>query len=164
MTPTILYKEHIQSPIVWWLIIADDLGLRALDYSAEEPDYQADKSHITTATKSQLAAYYDGELTSFSLNFSLDDYTPFQRSVWNALVKIPYGKTTSYSELSTGLGDPLSVRAVGTANGRNPIPIIIPCHRVIGKNGSLTGYAHGLPIKRWLLEHEGAIARTPTLF
>ena len=84
--------------------------------------------------------------------------TPFQRSVWRALRKIKSGKTISYAELARRIGKPKAVRAAGLANGQNPISIVVPCHRVIGSNGTLTGYGGGLPRKKWLLEHEGALA------
>ncbi len=101
----------------------------------------------------QLEAYFAGRLTRFDLELETGG-TPFQRRVWDALQGIPYGATTTYAELAVELGEPRAVRAVGTANGRNPISIIIPCHRVIGTDGSLTGYGGGLPRKHWLLAHE----------
>jgi len=101
----------------------------------------------------QLQAYFAGELKRFELDFDTGG-TPFQRRVWTALLDIPYGTTTTYGRLAEELGDPRALRAVGAANGRNPISIIIPCHRVIGADGSLTGYGGGLPRKRWLLAHE----------
>jgi methylated-DNA-[protein]-cysteine S-methyltransferase len=103
----------------------------------------------------QLAAYFAGERTDFDLPLSPSG-TPFQLSVWRALLSIPYGETISYRELARRIGNAKAVRAVGAANGRNPIPIIVPCHRVIGADGSLTGYGGGLPRKRLLLELEGA--------
>jgi methylated-DNA-[protein]-cysteine S-methyltransferase len=101
----------------------------------------------------RLHAYFVGELTSFDIDMNLHG-TPFQRSVWSQLCDIPYGETISYGELARRLGNPNASRAVGMANGRNPVAIIVPCHRVIGANGSLTGYGGGLERKTWLLEHE----------
>lgn len=101
----------------------------------------------------QLDAYFEGRLRRFDLALAPEG-TPFQREVWSALTDIPYGETVSYSELARRLGRPAASRAVGAANGRNPIPIIVPCHRVIGANGSLTGFGGGLGIKRRLLELE----------
>jgi methylated-DNA-[protein]-cysteine S-methyltransferase len=101
----------------------------------------------------QLDAYFDGELTIFDLDIMLTG-TSFQRSVWSQLREIPYGETISYGELARRVGNPNASRAVGLANGRNPIAIIVPCHRVIGADGSLTGYGGGLERKSWLLEHE----------
>ncbi|MEU9247171.1 methylated-DNA--[protein]-cysteine S-methyltransferase [Streptomyces shenzhenensis] len=101
----------------------------------------------------QLTAYFEGQLKEFTLELRLNG-TPFQRSVWRQLSLIPYGETRSYGELAEALGNPKASRAVGLANGRNPIGIIVPCHRVIGANGSLTGYGGGLPRKQRLLDFE----------
>jgi methylated-DNA-[protein]-cysteine S-methyltransferase len=101
----------------------------------------------------QLQAYFAGELTDFDLPLELRG-TPFQRRVWSALQQIPYAQTISYGELARRVGNPKASRAVGLANGRNPVAIVVPCHRVIGADGSLTGYGGGLERKVWLLEHE----------
>lgn len=101
----------------------------------------------------QFDAYFAGELLNFDVDVSLLG-TPFQRDVWSRLREIPYGATISYGELAKRVGNPNGSRAVGLANGRNPVAIIVPCHRVIGANGSLTGYGGGLERKTWLLEHE----------
>jgi methylated-DNA-[protein]-cysteine S-methyltransferase len=103
----------------------------------------------------QLRAYFAGELTGFELQLDLRG-TPFQRRVWAELQEIPYGETISYGELARRVGNPKASRAVGLANGRNPVAIVVPCHRVIGADGSLTGYGGGLDRKVWLLEHEAA--------
>ncbi|ALV32494.1 methylated-DNA--[protein]-cysteine S-methyltransferase [Streptomyces sp. CdTB01] len=103
--------------------------------------------------KDQLNAYFSGELTEFTLELHLHG-TPFQRTVWDQLRRIPYGETRSYGELADALGSPGASRAVGLANGKNPIGIIVPCHRVVGADGSLTGYGGGLPRKRRLLDFE----------
>ncbi|MFJ2211172.1 methylated-DNA--[protein]-cysteine S-methyltransferase [Streptomyces sp. NPDC101062] len=110
-----------------------------------------------TETVRQLTAYFDGELTAFDVPFTLRG-TPFQRQVWEQLLRIPYGETRSYGELAERLGKPGASRAVGLANGKNPISIIVPCHRVIGSTGSLTGYGGGLSRKQRLLTFEGAPA------
>ncbi|MFE3519270.1 methylated-DNA--[protein]-cysteine S-methyltransferase [Streptomyces sp. NPDC059166] len=115
-------------------------------------------------TVRQLAAYFAGELTEFDLPMSLRG-TEFQRAVWAELVRIPYGETRSYGELADRLGRPGASRAVGLANGRNPVGIIVPCHRVVGASGGLTGYGGGLDRKQRLLEFEkGAGNGTPALF
>jgi O-6-methylguanine DNA methyltransferase len=101
----------------------------------------------------QLDAYFAGELSTFDLEMNLLG-TPFQQRVWSQLCDIPYGETISYGELARRVGNANASRAVGLANGRNPIALIVPCHRVIGANGSLTGYGGGLERKTWLLEHE----------
>lgn len=111
-------------------------------------------------TQQQLETYFAGKLQQFDLPLDLSAGTPFQQAVWQALLKIPFGQTTSYSALSSSIGKPLAVRAVGTAIGRNPIGIIVPCHRVVGANGSLTGYAGGLHRKEAFLTLEGALPAT----
>jgi len=110
----------------------------------------------------QLQEYFDGQRESFSLKLSPNG-TDFQKRVWDALQDIPYGKTISYLELSKTLGDVKAIRAVAAANGKNPLWIVIPCHRVIGSDGSLTGYAGGLHRKKWLLDHESP-AKQQSLF
>jgi methylated-DNA-[protein]-cysteine S-methyltransferase len=117
-----------------------------------DPTWERDDAAFADAAQ-QLRAYFAGDLKQFELRLDTGG-TPFQRRVWTALLSIPYGATTTYGRLAQQLGDPRAVRAVGLANGRNPISIIIPCHRVIGADGSLTGYGGGLPRKRWLLAHE----------
>jgi methylated-DNA-[protein]-cysteine S-methyltransferase len=102
----------------------------------------------------QLSDYFEGKLMEFSIPVQLSG-TAFQVRVWNALQKIPFGVTWSYQQLAAEAGNPRGMRAAGSANGRNPLPIIIPCHRVIRKNGDIGGYSSGLSIKRWLLRHEG---------
>ncbi len=104
----------------------------------------------------QLAAYFAGERTTFAIPLAAVG-TAFQREVWDALVAIPYGVTRSYGELAIGLGRPTGSRAVGAANGKNPISIVVPCHRVIAASGELTGYAGGLAAKQWLLAHERTV-------
>lgn len=103
----------------------------------------------------QLAAYFGGELTQFELPLRLDG-TTFQQRVWQELREIPYGSTATYGEIAERLGSPGASRAVGLANNRNPVPIIVPCHRVVGADGALVGFGGGLPCKRWLLDHESA--------
>ena len=105
--------------------------------------------------KKQLRAYFAKELKDFDLPLDPQG-TDFQRKAWKALLRIPFGQTRSYQQQATAIKSPKAVRAIGLANGKNPISIIVPCHRVIGSNGKLTGYGGGLPRKRWLLEHEAA--------
>jgi methylated-DNA-[protein]-cysteine S-methyltransferase len=106
-----------------------------------------------------LTRYFGGETTAIDAVAVEMNGTPFQKTVWAALRRIPCGTTISYAELARRIGEPAAVRAVGTANGANPVALIVPCHRVIGSNGSLTGYGGGLDRKQWLLTHEGVIAR-----
>jgi methylated-DNA-[protein]-cysteine S-methyltransferase len=128
---------------------------------AEETFGPRGDSPVFAAARAQLDAYFAGELTRFDLPLTFIG-TPFQQRVWSALREIPYGETVSYGELATLLGNPSASRAVGLANGRNPLGIIVPCHRVIGAGGDLTGYGGGLPRKRWLLALESGV-RQPTL-
>ena len=114
--------------------------------------------------KSQLLAYFERQLKIFDLPLNTQAHTPFNQQVWSKVAEIPFGATLSYTELALQVNNLKAIRAVGTANGKNPFPIVIPCHRVIGKDGSLTGYAYGLELKRKLLVHEGIIADSPTLF
>ncbi len=111
---------------------------------------------VLDKTEKQLKEYFAGSRTTFDLPLEPSG-TDFQLSVWELLRKIPYGVTTSYGELARRLGEPKASRAVGAANGANPIPIIVPCHRVVGSKGELTGFGGGIERKRWLLEHEGAL-------
>jgi methylated-DNA-[protein]-cysteine S-methyltransferase len=139
------------SPVGDILLRADDQGQLTELYLRH--DGADDTGGPFDAAREQLDAYFAGELEAFDLPLALHG-TPFQLRVWEQLAQIPFGETISYSELARRLGDPKLVRAVGLANGRNPISIIIPCHRVIGADGSLVGYGGGLERKKWLLEHE----------
>jgi methylated-DNA-[protein]-cysteine S-methyltransferase len=121
---------------------------------APAPDQRRDDRWFADIVE-QLKDYFAGGLTRFDVPLELAG-TDFQRRVWSELQRIPYGETISYGELARRLGQPAAVRAVGLANGRNPIAIVVPCHRVIGADGSLTGYGGGLERKAWLLDHEAA--------
>jgi len=117
---------------------------------------------VVRKTLDQIAQYFAGTRRVFDVALDLKG-TAFQRSVWGQLLTVPYGRTASYRDIAAGIGNPRAVRAVGAANGRNPVSIIVPCHRVVGSDGSLTGYGGGLWRKEWLLSHEGDLAgeRTP---
>ena len=121
----------------------------------QEQDRQEDGG-LPEEAKRQLLEYFEGRRRCFTLPVAPEG-TPFQQRVWGELQKIPCGTTTTYREIARQIGQPTAVRAVGSANGRNPVAIVIPCHRVIGSDGSLTGYAGGIAIKRLLLQHEGAL-------
>jgi methylated-DNA-[protein]-cysteine S-methyltransferase len=110
--------------------------------------------------RAQLAAYFAGELTAFDLPLAMRG-TPFDQRVWGVLQAIPYGETASYADVARRLGSPGAARAVGSSNARNPVPIIVPCHRVVGADGSLTGFGGGIERKRWLLAHEARVGGTP---
>jgi methylated-DNA-[protein]-cysteine S-methyltransferase len=117
------------------------------------PGWERDDGGVLGTLREQLDAYFEGELREFDLPLAPVG-TPWQQAVWNALQDVPYGTTLSYGELADRLGRPSASRAVGAANGRNPISLIVPCHRLIGSNGALTGYAGGLERKAWLIQHE----------
>jgi methylated-DNA-[protein]-cysteine S-methyltransferase len=127
----------------------------------QRPDWERREAPFREALR-QLRAYFKGTRRDFDLPL-LPEGTAFEQNVWKALRRIPYGRTISYGELARRIGNPTASRAVGLANGRNPLPIVIPCHRVIGSDGKLTGYGGGLETKRWLLTLEGALA-APELF
>jgi methylated-DNA-[protein]-cysteine S-methyltransferase len=155
---------RLESPLGELVITASDAGLTAVwfpgpDLPAVQPDGgRRSATAVLARAREQLAEYFAGSRTAFDLPLAPAG-TAFQRRVWDALRTIPYGATLSYSELARRLGDPRATRAVGAANGKNPIPIIVPCHRVIGARGELTGFGGGLERKRWLLEHEGALMK-----
>jgi methylated-DNA-[protein]-cysteine S-methyltransferase len=139
--------------------MADDSGLRRIRFEQERHPVLDDGEVLPAPerfveTRRQLQAYFAGELTCFDLPLSPHG-TPFQMRVWEALRDIEYGRTESYGQLARRIGDAKATRAVGAANGRNPLPIVIPCHRVIGNDGSLTGFGGGIERKRFLLELEG---------
>jgi methylated-DNA-[protein]-cysteine S-methyltransferase len=150
-----VYYSLFASPIGELLLTGDGTALTGLYFPGwiRDPSWQRDDGAFADAT-AQLRAYFDGELTEFSLALAPRG-TPFQQRVWSAVRTIPYGTTTSYGRLAVELGDARATRAVGLANGRNPIPVVIPCHRVIGADGSLTGYGGGMDRKQWLLALEG---------
>jgi len=141
-------------------IAADDAGIRYVlfpenKYDApDREDWKRDAIALREP-REQLLAYFAGERKTFDLPLAPQG-TPFQLKVWNTLARIPFGETWSYRDVATCIDAPKAVRAVGAANGRNPLPIVLPCHRVIGANGSLTGFGGGLPLKQFLLELEGA--------
>jgi len=151
-----MHSIYFDTPVGWIKLVEEHERLTTIHFMDERDLREDDKSSsFLQDVKSQLQQYFDGTLTEFPfLQSAQQKGTEFQQRVWNELVKIPYGKTISYLELARRLGDEKKIRAAGTANGRNPIPIIIPCHRVIGSDGSLVGYGGGLPNKKWLLEFE----------
>ena len=149
---------YLESPIGPLLLAGDGVRLAKVGFPngkgrlAPLEDWRRDDSQFGEA-RAQLAAYFAGELRDFDLDLTPAG-TPFQLAVWQALADIPFGVTISYGELASRLGRPSASRAVGAANGANPIPIIVPCHRVIGASGALTGFGGGIDTKRWLLAHE----------
>jgi methylated-DNA-[protein]-cysteine S-methyltransferase len=160
--------DRIETPIGVALVVADAHGaLRFFDWSDHEDRlrrltrrYYGDRVRLEAgAAREALGAYFAGRIHALEGLAWESAGTPFQLSVWRALCDIPVGETISYGELARRIGSPRAVRAVGLANGANPIGLIAPCHRVIGADGSLTGYGGGLHRKRWLLRHEGAAFR-----
>ena len=152
-----------ESPLGTMLLAASDRGLCGVWFEGQRhgPDattWREDPGHpVLVETVAQLRAYFAGERTSFDLPLDLQGGTPFQQSVWSALLGIPRGGTTSYAALARQVGKPQAARAIGAAVGRNPVSIVVPCHRVLGTGGSLTGYAGGLERKTALLQLEGAL-------
>ncbi|MFF8227963.1 methylated-DNA--[protein]-cysteine S-methyltransferase [Streptomyces caelestis] len=157
-------KHHTvtDSPYGPLTLVAEDgvlCGLYMTDHRHRPPEetFGPRDDTLFAETEEQLKAYFAGELKEFTVELRLNG-TPFQRSVWDQLHRIPYGETRTYGELADALGTPTASRAVGLANGRNPVSIIVPCHRVIGANGSLTGYGGGLERKQRLLDFERGAA------
>lgn len=155
-----LFYKFINSPVGQLKLVASDKGLVAILWHNDKPsrvpltDLLEDASHsILTKTEQQLQEYFAGKRKAFNLPLDMRG-TKFQKNVWEALLAIPFGQTRSYGELAKQLGAPLASRAVGAANGRNPISIVVPCHRVIGASGKLTGFAGGLETKAHLLSLE----------
>lgn len=153
-----IYRTYYMSKIGMLEISGNEEGISSINFT---------EGNILPATENeihpclidcidQLNRYFEGNLKEFNLKLNIQG-TDFQKKVWNELMKIPYGKTVSYLHIAKSIGNEKAVRAVGGANNKNKIPIIIPCHRVIGNDGRLIGYAGGLHIKEWLLKHEGAL-------
>ena len=160
---------YMDSPVGRLLLAADDEALRLIEFpSPRHPmsrvdDWMQGDNAILRETRMQLDGYFDGRRTHFDLPLGPRG-TEFQRAVWHTLAGIPYGTTISYAQLATRVGKASAMRAVGAANGRNPLPIVLPCHRVVGSDGSLTGFGGGLPTKQFLLELECALPRATDLF
>ncbi len=149
-----MFTDYLDTAIGWVEIKATDQGIHSVHFIEEQNATAAAPNDMTDVCKQQLAEYFAGERTTFDLPFDQAG-TPFQRQVWSALLSIPFGQVASYQDIAHAVNNPKAVRAVGAANGKNPIAIIVPCHRIIGSNGTLTGYAGGLERKQWLLQHEG---------
>jgi methylated-DNA-[protein]-cysteine S-methyltransferase len=159
-----LATATLDTPIGELRLAATETGLAAVLFANQKdiafPKREGSakaRAHLDKAVKA-LERYFEGKQTDFSGLTLAAEGTAFQKSVWAALARIPFGETRSYRDIACAIGNPKGVRAVGLANGRNPLPIIVPCHRVIGADGSLTGFGGGLPTKKWLLEFEGLTA------
>jgi methylated-DNA-[protein]-cysteine S-methyltransferase len=169
--PETLILERLPTPVGEAILVADAQGvLRAFDWTSHEarlrlllrrqnPPTTLVEGRAPAVIREAVDAYFAGDLTALAAIFWRTGGTDFQRSVWTALCAIPVGETVTYKQLAERIGRPSAVRAVGLANGANPVGVVVPCHRVIGSDGSLTGYGGGLERKRWLLTHEGASFR-----
>ena len=160
---------RIESPIGILTLVADDQGLTNILFAnasltqiglTEVSAPETPDDPVLEATAQQLGEYFAGSRTSFELPLHLEGNN-FEREAWRALATIPYGETISYARQAELIGRPGAYRAVGGADGRNPIPVVLPCHRVVGADGSLTGFGGGLDVKQWLLDHERGAQRLP---
>ncbi len=160
-------RRHVDSPLGRLTLVATGKGLTHIIFPGQtgalpEGESGPEAEAALAEAERQMGDYFLGRLRSFRLSLAPAG-TEFQRSVWAALLEIPYGETLSYGELARRVGRPRAVRAVGAANGANPLPIVLPCHRVIGANGKLTGFGGGLPAKRLLLALEGVALKGDAL-
>jgi methylated-DNA-[protein]-cysteine S-methyltransferase len=161
--PTRLNKVHWHGPLGEMIVAASARGIAGIWFEGQKhlPDHtkwEVDETHpLLKEAVAQLRDYFEGRRTSFELPLDLQAGTPFQQSVWHALLAIPHGAKTTYSTLGRDIGAPQAARAVGAAVGRNPVSIVVPCHRVLGAGGSLTGYAGGIERKNALLKLEGVL-------
>lgn len=153
-----MLKANLKTPLGTAEIYGDEEGVSEIKIVELVGEFEEDIPGVLQPPVQQLKAYFGGETKNFSLKLNPSG-TAFQKKVWQILAEIPFGTTVSYLELSKKLGDVKAIRAVAAANGKNPLWIVVPCHRVIGSDGSLTGYAGGLWRKKWLLEHENPSAQ-----
>lgn len=151
-------EAFINSPLGTLVIQGNYAGLQRVEFLDEKIPQSEKVPDALVAVVLQLNAYFEGKRTTFDLKLNPQG-TDFQRKVWLQLAQIPFGKTTTYLQMAKDLGDPKVIRAAASANGKNPIAIIIPCHRVIGSDNSMTGYAGGIWRKKWLLEHESPVTQ-----
>ena len=158
-----VYTISRNSPLGWLQISGSAAGISKVEFTDNgQENNNPDIPEVLKNCCSQLTEYFEGKRQTFDLKIAPDG-TGFQQKVWQQLQQIPFGQTRSYLDIANAFGQPTYTRAVGSANGRNPLAIIVPCHRVIGANGSLTGYAGGLWRKKWLLQFEG-VSRQGELF
>jgi len=163
------FSKKIKSPVGTLTLVANDEALLAVLWEHEKPNRTKIREHVATSShrvldeaERQLGEYFSGARKTFSIKLAFQG-TDFQKKVWRALQQIPYGSTASYSELARKIGSSKACRAVGAANGRNPLSIIVPCHRVIGRDGKLTGFAGGLENKAFLVDLESRLESRPAL-
>ena len=148
------FIRYLDSPIGYIEIVGSADAVREVNFVEEKRRIDMPSNQVVDKAVSQIKEYLDGGRKEFTIPLELEG-TEFQQKVWQALLRVGYGKTVSYKYIAEAVGNPKAVRAVGVANSRNPVAIIVPCHRIIGSNGSLTGYASGIWRKEWLLRHEG---------
>lgn len=168
MLPTMILYRELDSPVGTLTVAATDAGLHAIEFPrnwhpADREGWMPGDHRLLDLAARQLDDYFAAKRCVFDLPLAPCG-TEFQRAVWMALAGIGYGETISYAQLAQRVGKPTAMRAVGAANGRNPLPIVLPCHRVIGADGALTGFGGGLPTKQFLLELEGALPKSRDLF
>ncbi|MDG4822150.1 methylated-DNA--[protein]-cysteine S-methyltransferase [Asanoa sp. WMMD1127] len=148
----------VDSPVGPLSLAADEAGLCGLRFGTVTEVEFAPPAGVLAVAATQLSAYFAGELTDFDLPLSVRRGSEFERAVWHRMTTIPYGETETYGEVAAAVGDPEAARAVGVACNRNPIAVVVPCHRIVGAGGKLVGFGGGLPAKRFLLDLEGGVA------
>jgi methylated-DNA-[protein]-cysteine S-methyltransferase len=162
-------RRMYKAPFGVLTVVGSDLGIRYVLFSNDAHPKPLERLHISDTdihdsvnnAITQLDEYFVGSRRDFELPLDLQG-TEFQVAAWNALADIPYGRTASYGQQAASIGRPKAVRAIGGANGRNPVAIVLPCHRIVGADGSLTGFGGGIEVKKWLLDHEQSILHNPT--
>ena len=162
-------RRTCEAPFGVVTVIGSDLGIRFVTFSNDAHPKPLERLHISDTdihdsvndAITQLDEYFNGSRRDFELPLDLQG-TEFQIAAWNALAEIPYGRTASYGQQAASIGRPKAVRAIGGANGRNPVAIVLPCHRIVGADGSLTGFGGGIEVKKWLLDHEQSILHSTT--
>ena len=157
------YSISLESPLGRMVLVSNDLQLKEVSFRDERMEESEDLPEILQKAVHQLTEYFAGTRHDFDLELAPEG-TEFQKAVWQLLLKVPFGATKSYRDLAIESGSVLNTRAVGTANGKNPIAIIVPCHRIIGSDGKMVGYAAGLERKKWLLLHEAEQTKNGRLF
>jgi methylated-DNA-[protein]-cysteine S-methyltransferase len=165
----IFSRRTYEAPFGVVTVVGSDLGIRFVMFSNDAHPKPLEMLHISDTeihesvndAITQLEEYFAGSRLDFELPLDLQG-TEFQIAAWNALAEIPYGRTASYGQQAASIGRPKAVRAIGGANGRNPVAIVLPCHRIVGADGSLTGFGGGIEVKKWLLDHEQSILHTTT--
>lgn len=162
-------RRIFEAPFGVVTVVGSDLGIRFVMFENDSHPKPLEKLQISdsvihdsvNAAITQLKEYFDGSRRDFELSLDLQG-TEFQVAAWNALAEIPYGRTASYGQQAASIGRPKAVRAIGGANGRNPVAIVLPCHRIVGADGSLTGFGGGIAVKKWLLDHEHTMLHSAT--